>query len=322
MLTDTKVCFSYFFRIFVYSFLLLLAAGCESHVHKEKKTLEEPKFIRYTVKSYQQTMQILNNLGYTQERFKKGMKKIPRVELTRISSRWSNESKNIPIEEKKSLFLRLLASGALQALEEIKEERTRLLDILQKISKAPISRKESHWLRKLAKKYKVIKKRSDILTPEKLEELKKRVDIVPPSLILAQGAVESGWGTSRFAIRGNALFGQWSFSKTALKPKEQRRQLGNYGLATFKTPLDSIRSYLLNLNTHPAYRSFRNLRKKLRDEGKLLSGPVLAETLESYSERGKDYIDELLSVIRINNLAWLDRAKLGDNSPIIIHPDA
>jgi uncharacterized FlgJ-related protein len=122
-------------------------------------------------------------------------------------------------------------------------------------------------------------------------------------------------------VEGTALFGQWSFSKSSLKPKEQRTQLGDYGLATFKTPLDSIRAYILNLNTHPAYRRFRKLRAKLRAEGKPLTGTALAPTLDKYSERGEAYVKELLKVIRANHLAWLDHAKLGDNPVIYIHPD-
>lgn len=322
MLTDKKVCFSRIFSIPFVTLSLLFFAGCEAPVTKEEKKAKEPKFLRYTVKSYMQTIQILDNLGYTKKAFEKGLETIPNIELTRISRRWSDEAKNIPIEVKKSIFLRLLASGALRANREIAEERRKLMDILKKIPEAPVSRKESRWLRELALKYKVIKKRNDILTPQKLKELTLRVDIVPPSLILAQGAVESGWGTSRFAAEGNALFGQWSFSETSIKPKEQRTRLGNYGLASFRTPLDSIRAYLLNLNTHPAYRRFRELRARLRSENRPLSGTELAPTLESYSERGEAYIQELLTVIRANNLQWLDRAKLSDNAPVIIHPDA
>ncbi|WP_456451314.1 glucosaminidase domain-containing protein [Hydrogenimonas sp.] len=321
MFTDRKVCFFGWIGGALLGVSVLFFAGCESKpTESRERKAAEPRFIRYTVKSYQQTAQILDNLGYTAEAFRKGMTRIPRVELTRISSRWSKEAKNISIEEKKSLFLRLLASGALMADEEVAKEREKLLAILAKIARGPVSRKESEWLRELAIKYKVIDEKG-ILTPDKLAELKKRVDIVPPSLILAQGAVESGWGTSRFAVEGNALFGQWSFSKTSLKPKEQRAHLGDYGLAAFKTPLDSIRAYILNLNTHPAYRAFRDLRAKLRAEGKPLTGPVLAHTLDKYSERGEAYVEELLKVIRANRLAWLDRARLDDNPIVYIHPD-
>ncbi|WP_457599588.1 glucosaminidase domain-containing protein [Hydrogenimonas sp.] len=306
---------------------LLLFYGCVPHEKKEesgerKKRPQEPKLLYYSVNSYKQTMQILDNLGYSDDAFRKGMKTIPRVLITHVSSRWKEQADTIPVETKKSIFLRLLASGALIANEEVMKERRKLLALLKELERGAISRKESEWLRALALKYKVIKKEGDILTRQKLRELVKRVDIVPPSIVLAQGAVESGWGTSRFAVEGNALFGQWSFSDTAMKPKEQRSRLGNYGLATFKTPLDSIRSYLLNLNTHPAYRDFRDLRAQLRAHGLPLSGEVLLPTLEHYSERRWEYLDDLQKIIRANNLSWVDRAKLANNRPVIIHPDA
>ncbi|BDY13313.1 glucosaminidase domain-containing protein [Hydrogenimonas cancrithermarum] len=308
-------------RLALFSLILLFYAGCESKVEK-KETPKEPSFIRYTVKSYQQTMQILDNLGYTDEAFRKGMKTIPRIVITHISKRWGEKADKIPVPLKKSIFLRLLASEALMANEEVQKEREKLLKIYGELKKGPISRSDTKWLRQLALKYKVLKEKNESLTPKKLDELLKRVDIIPPTLILAQGAVESGWGTSRFAVEGNALFGQWSFSDTALKPKEQRSHLGNYGLATFDSPLDSIRSYLLNLNTHPAYRRFRELRARLRKENRPLTGMALIHTLDHYSERKEAYVEDLIKLIRTNNLAWLDRAKLQTNRPVVIHPDA
>ncbi len=306
---------------------LLLFLGCVPHEEREEtkretKRSREPKLLYYSVNSYKQTMQILDNLGYTDDAFKKGMKTIPRVLITRVSSRWKEQADTIPVETKKSIFLRLLASGALIANEEVTKERRKLLELLEKLDRGAISRKESAWLRRLALTYKVLKKRDGLLTRRKLRELVKRVDIVPPSIILAQGAVESGWGTSRFAVEGNALFGQWSFGENVLKPKEQRTHLGDYGLATFKTPLDSIRSYLLNLNTHPAYREFRDLRAQLRAHDIPLSGEVLLPTLEHYSERRGEYLEDLRKIIRANRLSWVDRAKLANNRPVIIHPDA
>ncbi len=301
---------------------ILLLSGCLSRGKHEQTHEEAPKLLYSSVNSYKQTMQILDNLGYTDEAFKRGMKKIPRVLITHVSRRWREQADKIPIETKKSIFLRLLASGSLIANEEIMRERRKLLTLIDELSKGPISRKDSEWLRHLAIKYKVLKNEKDTLTRDKLDELAKRVDIVPPSIVLAQGAVESGWGTSRFAVEGNALFGQWSFSEKALKPKEQREHLGNYGLATFETPLDSIRSYLLNLNTHPAYREFRTLRAQMRAHGIPLQGEALVHTLEHYSERRQEYIEDLLKVIRTNRLYLVDRAKLMENRPVIIHPDA
>ncbi|WP_457595816.1 glucosaminidase domain-containing protein [Hydrogenimonas sp.] len=315
MFTDRKVWLSAFWLLPA----LLFFDGCERRTAKERPAAEK-RMIRYDVSSYRQTLAILDRLGYTAEAFQKGMKTIPRIELTRISKRWDDEAPNLPVKEKKSLFLRLMASGALMADGEVAKERRELLRILDELEKGPITPKQSRWLRNLAVRYKVIEP-GGILTPDKLATLKKRVDIVPPSLIVAQGAIESGWGTSRFAVEGNALFGQWSFSKEAMKPKEQRTRLGDYGLAKFKTPLDSIRAYLLNLNTHPAYRAFRDLRARLRQENRPLKGTELAPTLLRYSERGEAYVEEILRLIRANRLQWLDTARLAPGPVVVIEPD-
>jgi len=300
--------------------LLLVLTGCKSTEHHTVKPTE-PLFIKYSVKSYKQTMQILDSLGYTQENFKKGMEKIPKVLITHISTRWGRDAKKIPVSTKKSIFLRLMASEALIANEEVEKERTKLLSIINKIGHSPITHEESKWLKKCAKKYKVLKSDSDVLSRERIDQLIQRVDIVPVSLIVTQGAVESAWGTSRFAVEGNALFGQWSFSNKALKPKNQRKYLGNYGLATFDSPLDSIRSYILNLNTHPAYKEFRKRRVLLRKTNTPLTGMALVDTLKLYSERGEEYVNDLNRIIKSNHLEWLDFTKPNNEKPVIIHPE-
>jgi uncharacterized FlgJ-related protein len=146
-----------------------------------------------------------------------------------------------------------------------------------------------------------------------------RVDIIPPSLALAQAAEESGWGTSRFADVGNALFGQWTWSE-GIAPLEQREGKGDYRIAKFDSPLDSVRAYMLNLNTHAAYRSLRERRREMRVRGDQLSGWELAETLTSYSERGAAYVETLHTIMRVNRLAATDSAYLTDSPPIYLTP--
>jgi len=146
------------------------------------------------------------------------------------------------------------------------------------------------------------------------------VDIIPPSLALAQGAEESGWGTSRFALLGNSLFGQWDFSGNGIKPEQQRSELGNYGLAAFDTPLDAVLAYARNLNSHEAYRQMRELRAKLRTEGHNPTGYELAATLDKYSERGQAYVDGLRTIMRVNKLAATDEAWLWNKAVITIQP--
>jgi len=298
---------------------LLLFSGCKL---EDKNTIKHnSSYIIYKTKTYIDILEILRDLGYSKESFKNGMKKIPRVLITRFSKRWQKASKRVSISTKKSIFLRLIASGVMIANEEVKKKRAKLIPLIKRVKKAPISRKEAKWLRDLAKKYKLLKSNSDLLTLESLDELLQRVDIVPTSLAVAQAAIESGWGTSRFTIEGNALFGQWSFENSALKPKKQRKNLGNYGLATFKTPLDSIRAYILNLNTHPAYKEFRKRRAFFRNANIALKGLYFTDTLKNYSEQKLQYVKNLDAIIIKNSLEWLDLAKLKNGKTIIIDPE-
>ena len=157
-------------------------------------------------------------------------------------------------------------------------------------------------------KYKVLESTSERLDRDAFTELLMRVDVVPPSLSLAQAASESGWGTSRFAAEGNSLFGQWTWGK-GLKPTEQRTsKLGDYRVAAFDSTAQAAYSYALNLNTARAYRALRLKRADLRRQNLRISGTVLAETLVNYSERGQAYVDDLKALIRENRLDDADDA--------------
>ncbi len=266
-------------------------------------------------RNYEDVLQLFNEIGYTAEKWQSGIRVVPRIEITEIPQRWQKMAQTIPVSDKKNIFFRLTGSGILQANEKIMNERERLL--------AAIKNKDidhNEWLAALAVKYKVIKQESDKLDHSKLTELKKRVDIVPPSLALAQAAEESGWGTSRFAIRGNSLFGQWDFSGQGIKPKEQRAELGNYGIAAFDSPQDSIEAYMLNLNTHSAYQQMRQKRAVFRQQNKQPTGWELAKTLDKYSERGTAYVKSLHDIMSYNRLNDADQAYLWDKGRIIVTP--
>jgi uncharacterized FlgJ-related protein len=224
-------------------------------------------------------------------------------------------TQTIPVSDKKNIFFRLTGSGILLANEKIMNERQRMLAAIQNKDI-----EENEWLAALAVKYKVIKQESDTLDNQALIELKKRVDIVPPSLALAQAAEESGWGTSRFAIQGNSLFGQWDFSGKGIQPNEQRTELGNYGIAAFDSPQASIEAYMLNLNTHSAYQRMRQKRAVFRQQNKEPTGWDLAKTLDKYSERGVDYVKTLHEIMRYNKLNDADTAYLWEKGRIVISP--
>lgn len=141
---------------------------------------------------------------------------------------------------------------------------------------------------------------------EVVEQLLLRVDPVPPSLALAQAAIESAWGTSRFAVQGNNLFGQWCYKKGCGLVPLQRNSESKHEVAKFSTVSDSVESYIHNINTHRAYKDLRASRARLRSAENTASGHQLAENLLEYSELREKYVHEVQAVIRINKLAKYD----------------
>ena len=139
--------------------------------------------------------------------------------------------------------------------------------------------------------------------------LKIRMDEIPVSLAIAQAAKETGWGTSRFAQEGNALFGQWTWSGEGLKPKDADKDQG-HKVMRFNVLQASVRAYQRNLNTHSSYKDFRQARAKLRDLGKDLDSLILVKYLGEYAEIGDKYIEVLQKIIKQNDLKDFDDAKL------------
>jgi len=274
--------------------------------HLSAQALKVEKIITHDVDD---VFKLFTKLNFTQESWKEGNKSVPRIQLSHIPKSWEKNSKSISIKKKKKIFFRLLAPLILKSNELILIERSKLL----KLSKNK-GFSTNQYLISLAKKYKVYKQ--DTLTKQDITELLRRVDKIPLSLALAQGASESGWGTSRFALLGNALFGQWDFSGNGIKPKRQRKELGNYGLAKFNSPQESVNSYTLNLNRHRSYQLMRDMREKNRN----ISGYELTEGLIFYSERREKYIKELKSIINFNKLNEVDDAYLSGDTEYHIAP--
>ena len=145
-----------------------------------------------------------------------------------------------------------------------------------------------------------------------IDEALYRLDIIPAGLALGQAAYESGYGSSRFAVQGNALFGQWTFGGEGLVPEQQRQSLGDHRIASYRWPFDSVRAYMINLNSHPAYEPLRQIRAELRAAGKPITSLALADGLSSYSERGDSYVETLKGIIRVNKLDLADGAVFRD----------
>ncbi|RUA20418.1 MAG: glucosaminidase, partial [Alphaproteobacteria bacterium] len=142
-----------------------------------------------------------------------------------------------------------------------------------------------------------------------LAELKMRMDIIPVSIALAQAANESGWGTSRFALEGNALFGQWTWSKKGISPKNKDPDQ-SHKILQFQILKASVRAYKNNLNTHNAYKEFREVRAKLRQSGTTITGLALIKYLKRYASIGEKYTELIEGIMVQNSLTDFDKANL------------
>ena len=210
-----------------------------------------------------------------------------------------NEIKMIEsIKKRKEFFIQIVLPLVLKENNNIRLDRKRLFTIINKSNNTKLEKK---WLERKYKQYGISSK--------DLSVLKVRMDEIPVSLALAQAAKETGWGTSRFAQEGNALFGQWTWSGEGLKPKDSDKDQG-HKVMKFNVLQASVRAYQRNLNTHSSYKEFRKARAKLRDEGKNLDSLVLAEYLDAYAETGDKYVEVLRKIISQNNLKDFDDAKL------------
>ena len=209
-----------------------------------------------------------------------------------------NNFESFTLQERKENFITDLLPIIKKANQDILEKRTFFFKVKKKIQNNNLNVLEAAILKKLFNEFRV--KNND------LTELKKRIDIVPISLAIAQAAIESGWGTSRFALEGNAYFGQKviGVKVNGIRPTDSENPL--IKVRTFKNLDDSVKAYLNNLNTHFAYKNFRKSRNELRSFGKTLEGRILVNQLKQYSELGNEYIYNVKKIIKKNNLSKFD----------------
>lgn len=203
-------------------------------------------------------------------------------------------------KQKKSDFFSFLLPRIIKSNEKILLERDFLTDL--NIS-SELSQSDSKKINKLTDKYKV--NDTDISTV--YSELLKRVDIVPPSLVMAQAANESAWGTSRFARKANNLFGQWCYVKGCGIIPLKRGSNEKHEVAKFRSIQGSITSYMLNLNTQFSYDDLRSIRQNMRENNKAITGYKLANGLLKYSTRREAYVHEIQSMIKFNGLSQYDQ---------------
>ena len=205
-------------------------------------------------------------------------------------------------KKRKDLFIQIILPLIIDENNSIKLDRMKLSSVL---NKSKNTKAEQEWLNVKFKQYGVVNK--------DLSTLKVRMDEVPVSMAIAQAAKETGWGTSRFAQEGNALFGQWTWSGEGIKPADAEDD-STHKVMRFKVLQASVKAYQRNLNTHSSYKDFRSARAELRDEGKKLDGMILTEYLDKYAETGKEYVKILQQIIRQNDLTDFDDAKLMPSS--------
>lgn len=255
-------------------------------------------------------MKILASHGFDMQQIRKNNSPVPEVyfanlprELTRIKD----------IRMKKELFLSSLLPPVLKVNETIRQDRKRLKKIILKITIGnDVSEMEYHWLTQKLIQYKVrVRDVQDFLdrVGEILEELLGRMNVIPPELALAQAAQESGWGTSRFAQQGNALYGQWTWGSGCGMVPARRDEGKTHRMKCFPSIIEAVDSYMLNLNTHRAYAALRQERRAFRDD-QVINVIPLVETLTSYSEEGPGYVGKIKNIIRVNRLSDFRLARL------------
>ena len=230
------------------------------------------------------------------------LKTVKKTKLVNIGNNLDHlplEMKNIEnVKKRKNLFIQIVLPLIIEENTRIKIDRKKLFVILNKNSN---SKSDIEWLKKKFKQYGVAK--NDLTT------LKIRMDEIPVSLAIAQAAKETGWGTSRFAQKGNALFGQWTWSGSGIKPAAADND-SKHKVASFKVLKASVKAYQRNLNTHSSYKKFREERAIQRDNLGELNSLELVQYLDKYAETGIEYTKILSKIIKQNSLTDFDDVKI------------
>ena len=259
----------------------------------EKKEIEK-KYENTISLNAETTSNLFDDLGYDLKGVRAGQKVKP-IYLTKLPK----DLKTLgDTKKKRELFIKIILPLILNENQKILEDRKKLFKILGKNFNTV---GERVWLKRRFKEYKI--------DDQDLAKLKMRMDIVPVSIALAQAANESGWGTSRFALEGNALFGQWTWSKKGISPKNKDPNQ-SHKILQFQVLKASVRAYKNNLNTHNAYKEFREARARQRQENENIQGLKLTQYLEKYASIGEKYVIILNDIIEKNSLTDFDKANL------------
>ena len=233
---------------------------------------------------------------------KNDLKEVRKTKLVNIDNSIDHLPKKIVniknVEERKKLFIQIVLPLIIEENIKIRLDRKKLFSILNKNNNSIIEKK---WLDNKFKEYEV--------KDNSLSVLKIRMDEIPVSLAIAQAATETGWGTSRFAQEGNALFGQWTWSGDGIRPVAADSN-STHKVRKFKVLRASVRAYQKNLNTHSSYFDFRKKRAIQRDNNNKLNSLELVKYLDKYAETGIEYTKNLKKIIQQNSLTELDNVNI------------
>lgn len=223
------------------------------------------------------------------------------VNVPQVGERPLPDLRPLDPQARKEQFFDILLPAVAAVNGVVADRRERLEELSEKIATGRgLSWLDRRWLRRMAERYRV--ETEDREPAELVSLLETRIDVVPASLVLAQAAKESGWGTSRFAREGNNLFGMRCFDPGCGIVPRARADGRSFEVSTFESIRDSVEEYVLNINRHVSYERFRDLRAALREAGRPLNGIALAEGLQDYSERGRAYVEDIRSLISQNGL--------------------
>lgn len=210
-------------------------------------------------------------------------------------------TKYTDVKEKKKAFFDFLRPMVKEENNRIRAERSKLITLFDEYeSSNTLKPADAEWIDGLAETMRM--KTFDITNEEDKQTLLRRVDIVPPSLFLAQAANESSWGTSRFARQANNIFGQWCFTPGCGIVPSQRGKDETHEVQKFNTVNAAVNSYVRNINSHNAYSGLRFVREEMRNDGEKPDGISLAGGLLKYSARGEEYVKEIREMIDYNDL--------------------
>ena len=266
-------------------------------IKKKTEIIEEEEFgrVENTVSlNAETTLNLFDDLDYDLAAVRAGQKVKP-IYLMKLPK----DLKTLgDTKMKRELFIKIVLPLILDENQKIMDDRKKLFKILAKNFNTV---GEKVWLKRRFREYKI--------EDQDLSKLKIRMDIIPVSIALAQAANESGWGTSRFALEGNALFGQWTWSKKGISPANKDPNK-THKILQFQILKASVRAYKNNLNTHSAYKEFREVRAQLRQDDKQIVGLDLTKYLKNYAAIGEKYVSILENIIERNSLTDFDKANL------------